>query len=59
MDIRKVRDNYDKDGKLRSLNFNVYRHMANDCRKPKKEKDTRKCYQYNKVEHLVKNYRLR
>ena len=32
--------------------------MVNDCRKPKKEKETRKYYKYNKVRYLVKNYRL-
>ena len=30
-----------------------------NCRKPEKEKETRKYYKYNKVKHLTKNYRLR
>ena len=32
--------------------------MVNDCRKLKKERETRKCYKYNNMGHLVKNYRL-
>ena len=31
--------------------------MARDCRKPKKEKEMRKCYKYNKIGHLVKDCR--
>ena len=33
--------------------------MEKNCRKPEKEKETRKYYKYNKVEHLTKNYRSR
>ena len=32
--------------------------MAKKCQRPKKERETRKCYKYNKVEHITKNYRL-
>ena len=31
MDIRKSKDNYNKDRKLRYFNCNVYRHIAKDC----------------------------
>ena len=31
--------------------------MIKDCRKPKKEKNTRKCYKCEQVEHIAKDYR--
>ena len=31
--------------------------MARECRKPKKKKETRKCYKYDKVGYLAKNCR--
>jgi len=58
MDIGKSKNNYNKDGKPRCFNCNVYRYMAKDCQKLKKEKETRKYYKYNKVGHLAKNCRL-
>jgi len=57
MDIGKTKYNYDKDSKLKCFNCNIYRHIVKDCRKPKKEKETRKCYKYNKVKHFAKNYK--
>ena len=57
MDIRKARDNFDKDKKLKCFNYNTYRHMVTKYRKPKKEKETRKCYKYNKVGYLAKDCR--
>ena len=45
MDIGKVKENFDKDGKPKCFNCEIYRHMAKDCQKPKKEKDTQKCYE--------------
>jgi len=32
--------------------------MEKDCQKPKKEKETRKWYRYNKIGYLVKDCRL-
>jgi len=58
IDIRKTKDNYNKDNQPRYFNCNVYEHMVKDCRKPKKEKEIRKCYKYNKVGHLAKNCML-
>ena len=58
MDIGKFKDNYNKDRKPKCFNCNVYRHMAKDCWKPKKGKETRKWYRSNKIEYLVKDCRL-
>ena len=55
----KFKDNYNKDRKLRCFNYNIYKHMAKDCRKLKKEKEMRKYYKYDKVKHLTKNCRTR
>jgi len=57
MDIGKSKDNYDKDRKPRCFNYNIYRYIARDCQKPKKEKETRKHYKCDKVRYLVKNCR--
>ena len=57
MNIRKSKDNYNKDRKLRYFNCIVYEYLAKDCWKPKKEKETRKCYKYNKIRYFAKNCR--
>ena len=57
MDIRKIRENFDKNRKPRCFNYNIYRYIAKKYRKLKKEQDTRKCYKYNKVGYIAKNYR--
>ena len=31
--------------------------MARECRKPKKDKEIRKCYKCDKIRYLAKNYR--
>ena len=56
MDIRKSKEKF-KDGKPRCFNCDIYRHMIKDCRKPKKEKNTRNCYKCEQVEHIAKDYR--
>ena len=58
MNIGKSKNNYNKDKKPRCFNYNIYKHIAKDCQKPKKEKETRKCYECNKIGYLVKNCRL-
>ena len=58
MDIRKSRDNFDKNGKLRCLNYSIYRYIAKEFQKPKRERKIRKCYKCDKVEHFAKNCRL-
>jgi len=37
MDIRKSKDNYDKDRKPRCFNYNIYRHITKDYQKAKKK----------------------
>ena len=57
MDIGKSWDNFDKNRKPKYFNYNIYGHLAKECRRPKKNKEMRKCYKYNKVEHLAKDCR--
>ena len=42
MDIRKTKKNFDKDKKPKCFNYEIYEHMAKDCQKLKKEKNTQK-----------------
>ena len=58
IDIGKTRNNFDKDGRPKCFNCNIYKHIAKDCRKPKKEQDARKCYKYEKIEHITRNCKL-
>ena len=55
MDIGKSRNNFDERGKPRCFNCNIFRHMARECKKPKKDKETRKYYRCNKEGHLAKD----
>jgi len=57
MDIGKSRDNFDKDGKPKCFNCNIYRHLAKECRRPKKNKEIRKYYKCDKIEYLTKDCR--
>jgi len=57
MDIGKSRDNFDKNGKPKCFNCNIYGYLAKKCRRSKKDKETRKCYKYDKVGHLAKDCR--
>ena len=59
MDIKNFKDNYNKDKKPRYFNCNIYRYIAKDCQKQKKEKEIRKCYKCDNVEYFTKNYRSR
>ena len=55
MDIGKAKDNFNKNGKPKCFNCNIYKCIAKDCKKPKKEQDTRKCYKYKKIKYIAKN----
>jgi len=57
MDIGKSQDNFDKDGKPKYFNYNIYGHLAKECRRSKKDKKIRRCYKYDKVGYLAKDYR--
>ena len=57
MDIGKSQDNFDKDGKPKYFNCNIYKYLAKEYKRPKKDKEMRKCYKYNKVEYLAKDCR--
>jgi len=59
MDIEKMQDNFDKQGRPKCFNCNTYEHMARECKKPKKSREIRKCYKCNKVGHLAKEYRFK
>ena len=36
----------------------IWIYIAKDCRKPKREQDTRKYYKYNKIGHTTKNCKI-
>ena len=57
MDIGKTKENFDKDRRPKCFNYNIYRHIVNDCQRPKKKQDIRKCYKYDKMGHITKNCR--
>lgn len=57
MDIGKSKDNFDKDRKPRCFNCNIYGYMAKKCQRSKRKRNTRKCYKYDKVEYLARDYR--
>ena len=54
INIENSKENF-KDGNLRYFNYNLYRHMAKDCWRPKKEKDNKKYYKYKQAGHIAKN----
>ena len=58
MNIRKAWDSFDENRKPRYFNYNVYEHMVRECRKPKKEKETKKYYKYDKVGYLAKKLQV-
>ena len=59
MDIGKSENSFDENGKLKYFNCNIYRHMAKEYRKPRRDKETRKYYKCNKEEHIAKNCRYK
>jgi len=59
MDIGKSRNNFNESGKLRCFNCNLYGHIVRECRRPKKEREMRKCYKYDKEEYLAKDCKFK
>jgi len=55
IDIGKSRNNFDENRKPRCFNCNLYRHLAKECRRSKKEREMRKCYKCDKQRHLAKD----
>ena len=53
MDIGKSQDNFDENRKPRCFNCNIYRHVTKEYRKPRKDKEIRKCYKCDKVEYIA------
>jgi len=43
MNIGKSKENF-KNRKFKCFNCNIYRYLAKNCKRPKKERDIRKCY---------------
>ena len=58
MDIRKAKDNFDKNRRPKCFNCNVHGHIMRYCKKPKKKWDTWKCYKYKKIRHIAKDCQL-
>ena len=54
INIGNTKDNF-KDEKSKCFNCNIYRHIVKDCKKPRKEQNTRKCYKYEKIGHITKD----
>ena len=57
MDIEKSKENF-KDRKPSNFNCDIYRYIARDYKKPKKEQDTKKCYKCKQVRHIARDCRL-
>ena len=57
MDIGKMQDSFNEQGKPKCFNCNTYKHMAREYKKLKKSRETRKCYKCEKVGHLAKDCR--
>ena len=55
MDIVNAKDNF-KNKKSKYFNWNVYKYITKDCKKPKKEWKTRECYKCKKIGYIAKNY---
>ena len=56
MDIGKSKENF-KNRKFKWFNCNIYRYLAKNYKRSKKERDTRKCYKCKWVGHITKDCR--
>ena len=53
IDIKKAKDNFDKDRKSKYFNYNVYRHIIKDCRKLKREQSVINVTRWNTLPKTV------
>jgi len=58
MEIEKSNKNF-KDRKPKCFNCEIYGHMARDYKKPKKKKDTQKCYECRRMGYIIRNCRTK
>ena len=58
MDIEKSNENF-KDRKLKCFNSNKYRYMAKKYQSKKKERETRRCFKYDKKGYIAKDCRVK
>jgi len=59
MDIRKTKENFNKDRKPKCFNCEIYRYITKDCQKPKKEKNTWKYYECGQIGHITSDCKIR
>ena len=57
INIRKAKDNFDKDKRPKYFNWNMYEYIAKEYWRPKKKWEIRKYNKYDKVGYLIKNRR--
>jgi len=58
IDIGKSKENF-KDRKPRYFNYDIYRYLAKDCKRPKKERNTRKYYKCKQVGYITKDCKIK
>jgi len=58
IEIRKSNGNF-KYRKPKYFNCEIYEHIARDCKKPKKKKDTQKSYEYRRTGYITKDCRIK
>ena len=58
IDIRKAKNNFDKNRKSKYFDCNIYKHITKDYRKPKKKKNIRKCYKCEKIRYITRDCRI-
>jgi len=54
IDIGKSKENF-KNEKPRYFNCDIYGYLAKNCKRPKKERNTRKCYKCKQVGHISRD----
>ena len=57
INIGMAKDNFDKNRRPKYFNCNIYRYIAKEYQRSKREKETRKYYKCNKVRYFTKDCR--